>query len=425
MGADALVSLQNYAGVGIALALGLLIGVERGWAQRREAAGARFAGVRTFGLLGLAGGVAGYLFADAQGLATVVVAAAAALVLEGYWRSSQRGGSISGTASLTGLIALSAGFLAARGETLLATAMAVCTVLLLALRRQIHGWVSRLDEIEVLAIARFALIALVILPLLPDQAFGPFHAWNPRQLWMVVVLVSGFSFAGYVANRMLGPSGGTLATAATGAVVSSTAVTAALGNRMRQGDGAAPLLDAGVAVASVVMAARVLVLTAVIAPFALPTLALLIAPTIVVSAVAAGLFLVRTRRAPPPLPAEVLAVRNPFQIAPALVLMALVMVMTLAAHWVLDRFGDAGLAVVLAISGTADVDSAIITMGSLPPGSLAPQLAGIVLLLPIVLNTLFKGATLLAIAGRRGRAAAAALGLSAAASLIALGLLLA
>ena len=420
MGPNALASLQEYAGVGVALALGLLIGVERGWAQRREVAGARFAGVRTFGLLGLAGGVAGYLFADARGLATVVAAAAAVLVVEGYWRSSQRGGSISGTASLTGLIALSAGFLAARGDTLLATAMAVCTVLLLALRRQLHGWVSRLDEVEVLAIARFALIALVILPLLPDRAFGPFDAWNPRQLWMVVVLVSGFSFAGYVANRLLGPSGGTLATAATGAVVSSTAVTAALGNRMREGDGAGPLLDAGVAVASVVMAARVLVLTAVLAPFALPTLALLTAPTIVVSALAAGVFLMRTRRTPPTAGVEGLAVRNPFHIAPALVLMGLVMVMTLVAKWVIARFVDAGLAVVLAISGTADVDSAIITMGSLPAGSLTPQLAGIVLLPPIVLNTLFKAATLIAIAGRRGRGSAAALGLSAAASMIAL-----
>lgn len=423
MGANGLASLQDYAGVGVALALGLLIGVERGWAQRHEVAGARFAGVRTFGLLGLAGGVAGHLFADAQGLATVVLAAAAALVLEGYWRSSQRGGSISGTASLTGLIALSAGFLAARGETLLATAMAVCTVLLLALRRQLHGWVSRLDEIEVLAIARFALIALVILPLLPDRAFGPFNAWNPRQLWMVVVLVSGFSFAGYVANRLLGPSGGTLATAATGSVVSSTAVTAALGNRMREGEGAGPLLDAGVAVASVVMAVRVLTLTALLAPFAVPTLALLTAPTIAVSGVAAGVFLMRARRAPPAPPTEALAVRNPFHIAPALLLMGLVMVMTLLAHWVLDRFGDSGLAVVLAISGTADVDSAIITMGSLPPGALAPELAGIVLLLPVVLNTLFKAATVLAIAGRRGRASVAALGFSAAASLAALGLL--
>ena len=115
--------------------------------------------------------------------------------------------------------------------------------------------------------------------------------------------------------------------------------------------------------------------------------------------------------------------RNPFHIAPALLLMGLVMVMTLLAHWVLDRFGDSGLAVVLAISGTADVDSAIITMGSLPPGALAPELAGIVLLLPVVLNTLFKAATVLAIAGRRGRASVAALGFSAAASLAALGLL--
>ena len=87
-------------------------------------------------------------------------------------------------------------------------------LLLLSLRSRLHGWIDRLDEVEVLAIARFALIALVILPLLPDRSFGPYGAWNPHQLWLVVVLVSGFSFAGYIANSQLGASRGTLATAA-------------------------------------------------------------------------------------------------------------------------------------------------------------------------------------------------------------------
>jgi uncharacterized membrane protein (DUF4010 family) len=96
-----------------------------------------------------------------------------------------------------------------------------------------------------------------------------------------------------------------------------------------------------------------------------------------------------------------MTVRNPFDLAPALLLMGLTMLLTLAARWVLERYGDAGLATVLAISGTVDVDSAIITMGNLPAGTLTPRLAALVLALPVTLNTLFKTATLVSIAGWR------------------------
>lgn len=410
---------EQLAGLGLALALGLLVGVQRGWAQRAHADGSRFAGVRTFGLLGLAGGVGGLLAASAPGLSTVVLAGAAGLVLLSYHRVTQQGGSLSGTASLVGLLTLACGFLAATGAQMVATAVCVSMVLLLAMRSRLHRLVERMSEIEMIALARFALIAAVILPLLPDRAFGPYDAWNPRQIWLVVVLVSGFSLAGYVAGRLLGPSRGTIATAAAGSMVSSTAVTAALAARLK-GDEPAPLLHAGVAVGSAVMFARVMVLTAALAPFALASFARFAVPGMVASLAATALFLWRARRAPA-MPATDLGVRNPFAIGPALLLAGLVMVMTLAAHWVLERFGDAGLATVLALSGTVDVDSAIITMGSLPPGTLDAHVAGLVLLPPVVLNTLFKASALATIAGwKRAWPGVAALGLAALAALAAL-----
>ena len=103
---------------------------------------------------------------------------------------------MSGTARLASLIALACGFLATSAQPLLASILAVATTLLLTMRPQLHRWIGAMTETEVSAIARFALIAIVILPLLPDRALGPYEAWNPRQLWLVVVLVSGFSFAG-------------------------------------------------------------------------------------------------------------------------------------------------------------------------------------------------------------------------------------
>lgn len=411
-------------GLAAALALGLLVGIQRGWVQRREPAGHRFAGIRTYGLLGFAGGIAGALQASAQGLALVIMFASAALVVLGYWRTTQREDNVSGTASLTGLITMACGFLAGSGQYALASAGTGVTVLVLAMRRQLHHWLRHLDEREMMAIARFALIALVILPLLPNTPYGPYGAWRPRQLWLVVVLVSGFSFAGYAAARLLGPSRGVLATAAAGALVSSTAVTASLAGKLRSGESDAAVCNAGIALASAVMFMRIMALTGALAGFALPTLAAVAAPGMAVSLIAAAAMLSR-RSDGLGADSEPLPVRNPFDIGPALLLMALTMALTVAARWVLAGFGHAGLATVLAISGVVDVDSAIITMGNLPPGTLAPHIAGLVLMPPFVLNSIFKTATLLGIAGwRRGWPGAAAMLASIAASALALPLVL-
>jgi uncharacterized membrane protein (DUF4010 family) len=408
-----IIDFTELGGLALALALGLLVGLERGWAQRQGETGTRFAGIRTFGLLGLTGGVAGTLSDGSGPIATIMLAAAAVLIVIGYFRTSLRGDSISGTASVAGLLTLACGLLAATGRPLIATAIAVSMVLLLALRRQLHRFVGRLNEAEVAATARFALIAVVILPLLPDHAYGPYQAWNPRGLWLVVVMVSGFSFLGYIAAQLLGPARGTIATAAAGSMVSSTAVTAALAHRLKEPGESDVILHAAIAVASATMFLRVIVLTAWLAPFALPAFAPLAISGLVTSLIGAGWFIRHARRAHPGATAT-LAVKNPFDISPALLLMALVMAMTLIARWVLLRYGNAGVAVVLALSGSVDVDSAIITMGNLPGGTLSPHTAGLVLVPPVVLNTLFKAGAACSIAGWR-RAWPAALVLAASA----------
>ena len=387
----------------MSLGLGLLVGLQRGWALRDSAGGSRFAGIRTFALLGLGGGIAGVLQARAPGPATVLLVSACVLVILGYQRTTRQGGSISGTSGVVALLTLASGFLAGSGEHLLGTSTAVVMVLLLSMRAQLHHWIRRLDETEVLAIARFAVIALVVLPLLPDRRFGPYLAWNPRELWLVVVLVSGFSFAGYFAARVLGPTRAVIATAAAGAMVSSTAVTASLATRMKEAEADLPTLAAGIAAASVVMFLRVLALTAMIAPFALPALALVLAPGIAVSLAGCGWHLRKAKarggaEAQADVPGQT-PVRNPFDLGPALLLAGLVMGLTVFAHWVLDRYGDRSLALVLTASGTADVDSAIITLGGLPAGALPARTAALVLASSVTLNTLFKAAIAISTGG--------------------------
>jgi uncharacterized membrane protein (DUF4010 family) len=386
--------------IGLALALGLLVGVQRGWAQRNAIDGRRFAGVRTFGLTGLAGGFAGAFRLGEPVLSAVVLTASAGLILLGYWRSTRDGPNVSGTASMVALLTLAAGYLTGSGEGVVASVAVGLMVLVLAMREQIHGWVQSLDEREVMAIARFALIALVILPLLPAEPMGPFGAWKPRQLWAVVVMVSGFSFAGYLASKHFGATRGVLATAAAGSTVSSTAVTASLAGKLRAGEGDPAINNAGIALASAVMFARVMVLTYALAPMAFLALCRFAVPGLVVSLIASWLIL---RKAVPGEGAAdpSLKLRNPFDLGPALLLTILVMVLSLVARWVLAHYGDAGLATVLAITGMVDVDSAIITIGNLPAGAIAASVAGLVLAPPIVLNTVIKAGMAVTVSGDR------------------------
>lgn len=398
--ASLLTAIAPVKGVLLAFALGLLIGVERGWSQRNDADGKRVAGVRTFALLGLAGGLAGEIGRTVSAtFAALILGAAIMALLIGYVRSSRSGDDISGTSAIVGIVTLGIGLVATAGQEVLACVLAALVTLVLSSRRQLHAWITALNEAEVQAIARFALIALAILPILPDRAFGPFDAWNARHTWMVVVLVSGFSFAGYVAARWLGASKGTVAMAAAGAVISSTAVTTALANRLKKNEGQPDILVAGIAIASAVMFLRVLVLTAALAPFAFPTLAMLVGPAACFGVLSSARLLWRSRADATTTP-DAFVVRNPFDIGPALLLAGLVLTLSAIARWLLHEFGEAGLATALTISGMLDVDSAIITMAGMPPGSLDGRIAGLILAAPVMLNTLVKAAVAIGVAGR-------------------------
>lgn len=258
-------------GLAAALACGLIIGIERGWHLRDEQPGTRAAGVRTFGLYGLLGGVSGLLAGRDAAVAAVIVGAAAIALVAPYVARLLDGGSRSVTTTAAALLALALGMLATSGMATLAVAAAATASLLLSMRQELHGWLRGVSEAEIKSLVRFAVIAAAILPLLPDARFGPYGAWNPRMIWLVVVIVTGISLAGFIASRRVGATKGILATAALAGIYSSTAVAVSLSQRLR--DGQAPAsAAAGIALASAMMLLRVLLLTAILAPFALTTL---------------------------------------------------------------------------------------------------------------------------------------------------------
>lgn len=380
-----------------ALASGLLIGMERGWVQRGQADGTRVAGFRTFGLLGLAGGVAGLL----PDLAAAALALGGVLVIAaGYVRTADRN-AVSATTAVAGILTLAIGVAAVRISSTVALACAAMGFFLLSSRHSLHRLLKGLTAAEVEGVARFLIVALVILPILPDADLGPYGAWNPRKIWMVVVLVAALSFAGYVAARRFGSERGILAVAFTGAIVSSTAVTAEYARRLAKEPEAKGPLAAGIAIASIVMFVRVQVLTLILVPRALPTLALSMAPATAVSALLAFLMWRRQRGEKGP----AVKLGNPFDFGPALLLAGSVAVLTLIARWALDRFGDSGIAVVLGLTGLMDVDAAVITLSNLPQPMVADAAAGVILAVPVLANTAIKGGISILFGGRHGLAA--------------------
>jgi uncharacterized membrane protein (DUF4010 family) len=398
------------------LAIGFLVGVERGWRLRAAKSGDRVAGIRTFAILGLLGGLLGTQLATAAiPFAVVFGLGAIGALLLGYAMEMRQHHEVDATSTVAGIVTLGLGAMATTGQMALASVGAGATVVLLAARGPLHRTIRATSVADITALLRLVLVVLVILPLLPDRGMGPFDALNPRRLWLVVVITAAISFIGYALARMLGQRRGPLLTAAVGALVSSTAVTVDSGRRIRAGaDG--PADCAAVAVASAIMFARGLVLVALLAPLTLARVLVLIGPAALVALAAATLLLLRSRTE-----ADGVAMRAPKPpgLGLALLFAASVAIISVITAWAETRFGSGGGAIVIALGGTADIDAAIAAVGSLPPGSLPTDLAALAIAAPVLYNTLTKGVALLVIArSRRALPGVAALGAASLALLI-------
>ena len=381
-----------------------MIGIERGFDLRALQSGTRIAGVRTFTLVALASGIAGLVAAQGFGVvAAAIVAGAAAILAVGYAHRPGLAERPDATTPVAAMVTLGLGFLAGIGNPALAIAAATITTLLLSLKREAHGLLDRLDQEDVKALAQYAVIAGAVLPFLPNGQYGPLGAWNPQHLWLVAVIVTGFSFLGYVANRLFGERHGTIATAVIGGLYSSTAVTQSLSQRLGRVKeaGAEP---AGIALASAVMYVRVLALVAILATRIAIPFAIITAPAILVGGIAGWWLYRKSPRSDAPN-----APGNPIALLPALGFVVFVAAMAVVVTWAEGRFGQQGLALLLLISGSANVDVALVTAGNLPPQAISAELAAIALAGTIVANMAVKIGVTLVYARGKGTSAAIAL----------------
>lgn len=373
----------------IALGIGLIVGLERGWKTRDQHAGQRLAGVRTFSLAALLGGA---LAAIATPDRYVVLAAGAlvvgALVIAGYLISVRETRDFGMTTELALLATFSLGAVSVLGAPFEAVAAAVVMSLLLGLKSEFHSAIEKLERHELLATLQLLAIAVVLVPLLPNRELGPWQAVNPRVIGWLVLLIAGLSYLGYFAVRLLGPRLGLLLTAVLGGLTSSTAVTVAYARRARLATTSHALLGVGIALAAATMAPRLAVEIATVNRALLADLWPTLAALAFVPALGGIVVLLRHARGGD----AAIELENPLQLKTALVFGVLLSVLFLASEGLHQWLGETGLYAMAATAGIADVDAVAIAFAeSAARGSVAPETAQRAIALAILVNTAAKG----------------------------------
>lgn len=403
-------TLDTAARLAVAGLVGLAVGIEREQSGHAIGPDPDFAGIRTFLLIGLLGGLGGLFVAhDATALGVALVVAGASLTVGAYVVSARKNvkHAIDGTTEVAALVVLALGVLAGGGALRLAAGLAAIVVLTLAEKRRLHGWVERLDPVEMRAALHFAVLALVVLPLLPSTISTPVGDVTPRGTWILVLLFSGLNFAGHIARRVVGRERGYAVTGALGGLVSSTAVTWGFARSSRDQSSLRPAYVAGVIAASTVLFPRVFVVVFLLNPsVGLATLPYLATPFALGAASAwwAG------RRAPTQTSESTDAPRSPLNLSAALQMAVAFQLVLLLMAFVRQQFGESGVYTTAALFGVTDVDAISVAMTRVHDPEFTPTAARAIVV--AVASNTFTKAVISAVIGRgefRWRAAAALL----------------
>ncbi|MCB1858986.1 MAG: MgtC/SapB family protein [Gammaproteobacteria bacterium] len=373
---------------GTALGLGMLIGLER---ERTRGEERTFAGVRTFSLVAVLGATSVYAgeHSSLTWLVGLVFLALVALVVAAYRVTSQNG-SIGATTEVSVLVTFLIGSLCAWDEVAVAGAIAVLTMLLLALKGWLHNLAQRIETSDVEATLKFAIITLIVLPLVPNTNFGPegLEVINPYKTWLMVVLIAGLNFAGYILVKVVGREHGLGITGLLGGLVSSTAVTLGFSQRSRVEPGLAPVLALAILLAWTVMFFRVVVEVGIVNVALAKELAL---GMIVMGIVSLAICFMLWRGGRSAEKAEVESGHNPFELGDAIKFGILFAVVIFVANAAQVYYGDTGLYLAGALAGLTDVDAIALSMANLAqqdPSSSGAAARTVVI--AVISNTLVK-----------------------------------
>ncbi len=344
--------------LGVSLLLGLLVGLQREWDKHP------LAGIRTFTFITLLGSVSALLARDYGGwvLATGMLAVAG-LLITGNWmtENGDEDAPAGQTTEIAALLMFAVGAMLIAGHTVPAVVLAGTTAVLLHIRERLHSAIGKLSVTDVRAIFQFVLIAVVILPLVPDQTFGPYSVLNPFKVWLMVVLIVAISLSGYLAYRMVGVRGGSLLGGALGGLISSTATTVSYARQAAANPKAAGTAALVIVIASTVVIVRVAIEVAAVARGLLVTL---IPPFAVIFVFMLGTsvllyYRLQQEHTEPP------EHSNPSQLKPAIIFAGLYAFVLLLVAFVNDRFGDQAIYLAAMLSGLTDVDALTLSVSEL------------------------------------------------------------
>jgi uncharacterized membrane protein (DUF4010 family) len=372
-------------GVAIAALGGMAVGLERQWSGHADGPGARFAGIRTFAMLGTVAGFSGWLWTSGYSVpAAILLAGAVAIIAVAYAAASRN--DIDATTEVAALVVLTAGVLAGIGAFGLASAIIALQTLLLVEKSRLHALVQRIDDAALRSGARFAVMALVVLPMLPEGPYGPFGAVRPRELWMLVLFFSALSFLGYVARRLAGPGRGYLVTGFLGGLVSSTNVTFTFAQLSRTDLAVERALGFGAVAANAMLYPRVILATSVLNPGLVP----LLLPYLSIPAMVAVVVAVWGTRTSPVDSVSTSQPDNPLQFRVAIQMAALFQAVLMAVHLAGDYWGESGVLTSAAILGLTDVDALTVSMARGIARTASLETAALAIAVGVLANTALK-----------------------------------
>ena len=348
---------QTFLQLGLALLLGLLVGLQR---ERTEPS---VAGIRTFPLITILGTVCALLAVDLGGwiVAAGLIAVAAMFVIANLARVKAGDVDPGLTTEMAALLMFGVGAYLVVGSMGVAVAIGGAVAVLLQLKQPMHELVARMGEADIKAIMQFALITLVILPVLPNRTFGPYEVLNPFKVWLMVVLIVGIGLSGYVAYKWLGGRAGTLLGGLLGGLISSTATTASYSRRTKDAPGSANLAALVIMLASAVVFVRVLIEMAAVAPTNFAKVSPPIFAMLAVAAlIATGVYFFAEHEKE-----QVPAHGNPAELRSALIFGGLYAVVILAVAAAKQHFNSSGLYVVAVLSGLTDMDAITLSTAQL------------------------------------------------------------
>jgi len=375
------------------LAIGLLIGLER---ERNPSARA---GLRTFALVALFGTLIALLAAklDSPWLLVAGLLAVAGMIITAYIRNTREENDPGTTTVIALLICYGLGVMVWYGLAELAVMLAIGTTALLYFKPELRGISQKLTRRDLVAVLQFSVLTFIVLPILPDQDFGPYGAFNPHHAWLMVVLISGIGLAGYVALHLVGTRYGAPLLGFLGGLVSSTATTMIYAKHGKSNPVMSNLAASVIVIASMVVLLRLLVVSAVVAYGALPSLLPVLAGGLVFGLMVA---LYNWRKMSKATELYIPETSNPAELHTAIGFGLLYVIVLLGSAWMADIAGNQGLYAVALVSGLTDVDA--ITLSSLRLfnlGQLSEQQTVTAITLAFISNLVFKFGMVLFIGG--------------------------